>query len=65
MPLKHHLRPILDRLGIPRGGFHAFRHANATLMDSLGVPLRLRQERLGHSDPALTLGVYRHVLGEG
>lgn len=38
--------------------------ANSTLMDRLGVPLKLRQERLGHSDPSLTLGVYTHVVGE-
>ena len=62
--MKRKLYPLLDSLGIERGGLHAFRHANSTLMDRLGVPLKLRQERLGHSDPALTLGVYTHVAGE-
>jgi hypothetical protein len=33
-------------------------------MDRLCVPLKLRQQRLGHSDPALTLGVYTHVASE-
>jgi integrase len=33
-------------------------------MDRLGVPLKVRQERLGHSDPSLTLGVYTHVASE-
>ena len=33
-------------------------------MDHLGVPLRLRQERLGHSDSSLTLDVYTHVASE-
>ena len=32
-------------------------------MDHLGVPLKVRQ-RLGHSDPSLTLAVYTHVRGE-
>ena len=33
-------------LGIERGGLHAFRHTNSTLMDRLGVPLKLRQQQL-------------------
>jgi integrase len=62
--VKRKLYPLLDSLGIERGGLHAFRHANSTLMDRLGVPLKVRQQRLGHSDPTLTLGVYTHVAGE-
>ena len=62
--IKRKLYPLLDSLGIERGGLHAFRHANSTLMDRLGVPLKLRQQRLGHSDPALTLGVFTHVASE-
>jgi integrase len=33
-------------------------------MDRLGVPVKVRQQRLGHSDPALTLGIYTHVVSE-
>jgi hypothetical protein len=44
--------------------FNAFRHANGTLMDRLGVPLKVRQQRLGHSDPHLTLGTYTHAASE-
>jgi len=62
--VKRKFHPLLDALGIPRGGLHAFRHANSTLMDRLGVPLKVRQQRLGHSDPRLTLSVYTHVEGE-
>jgi integrase len=62
--VKRQLYPLLDSLGIERGGLHAFRHTNSTLMDRLGVPLKVRQERLGHSDPSLTLGVYTHVASE-
>lgn len=43
---------------------HAFRHANATLMDRLKVPVKLRQQRLGHSDPKMTLGTYTHIASE-
>jgi integrase len=59
--VKRKLYPLLDLLGIERGGLHAFRHTNSTLMDHLSVPLKVRQQRLGHSDPSLTLGVYTHV----
>lgn len=58
----YHLRPILDKLGIPRAGIHAFRHFSATLMDRLSVPLKAREARLGHSSSALTLGTYTHVV---
>jgi len=30
----------------------------------MAAPLKVRQERLGHSDPRLTLGVYTHVASE-
>jgi integrase len=62
--LKRKLYPLLDSLGIERGGLHAFRHGNSSLMDRLRVPLKVREQRLGHSDPRLTLGVYTHVVSE-
>lgn len=65
--VKRKLHPLLTALGIrvPAGtGLHAFRHTNSSLMDRLQVPLKVRQERLGHSDPRLTLGVYTHVTSE-
>ena len=62
--VKRKLYPLLDSLGIARGGLHAFRHTNSTLMDRLGVPLKGRQQRLGHSDPSITLAVYTHVVRE-
>ena len=61
--VKRKLYPLLDSLGIERGGLHAFRHTNSTLMDRLGAPLKLRQQRLGHSDPSLTLARI-HARGE-
>lgn len=59
--VKRKLHPLLEQLGIARCGLHAFRHANATLMDRLQVPMKVRQQRLGHSDPKITLGIYTHV----
>ena len=65
--LKRKFKPLLETLGIqvPKGnGFHAFRHANATMMDRLGTPLKVRQERLGHNDPRITQAIYTHVASE-
>lgn len=57
------LHPILARLGIARAGLHAFRHGNATIMDGLNAPMRVRQDRLGHEKAETTLG-YTHAIGE-
>lgn len=50
-----------EALKIRQAGFHAFRHFNASLLSSLRVPLKVIQERLGHSSAgSLTLDVYTH-----
>jgi len=67
LQLKRKFKPLLEKLGmqVPKGnGFHAFRHANATMMDRLGTPLKVRQEQLGHSDPRITQTIYTHVASE-
>ena len=58
--VKRSLKPVLEKLGL-KGGAHAFRHANATLLDSLRVPMAVRQERLGHVDSNTTMG-YTHLV---
>jgi integrase len=62
--VKRKLHPLLEKLNIQRCGLHAFRHFAASMMDRLNTPLKLRQQRLGHSDPQMTLGVYSHVAKE-
>jgi integrase len=61
--VKRKLQPLLASLAIKRGGLHAFRHANITLMDQLRVPLKVRMQRVGHSDPSITF-TYTHVDSE-
>jgi integrase len=56
-------RPLLRRLGI-QGSFHSFRHANATIMDELGTPMKVRQQRLGHSRASVTMDTYTHVSSQ-
>jgi integrase len=60
---KRKLYPLLEKLGIERCGFHAFRHGNETVMDGEAVPMAVRQSRLGHSDPRTTM-LYSHVVSE-
>jgi integrase len=56
------LKPLLKKLHIDRkgAGLHAFRHSNASALDSLGIPLSVRQDRLGHVDIAMTMN-YSHA----
>jgi integrase len=42
--------------------FHALRHTSATLLLARGVPAHVVQQRLGHADIKVTLGIYAHVL---
>ena len=58
--VKRALKPVLKESGLD-GGAHAFRHGNATLLDSLHVPMAVRQERLGHVDAKTTMG-YTHLV---
>ncbi len=41
--------------------FHGLRHTQATLALERGVPLKAISERLGHSNPSVTQGIYAHV----
>ena len=58
------LQPLLKRLGIRRAGLHAFRHTCASPLVEQGISMRIAQQQLGHSDPRITLAIYRNVLGD-
>jgi len=63
--VKRKLHPLLESLGIPRCGMHAFRHTNGSLMDRLNTPMKIRQERFGHAaGSGLLLSAYTHSVGE-
>ena len=57
-------KPLLRRAGLPDVRFHDLRHTCATLMLSSGQSPKVAQERLGHSDASVTMGVYSHVTPE-
>jgi integrase len=60
--VEYHLWPLLDALKIKRAGFHAFRHAHATLLLDGGASPKVAQRQLRHSDPRVTLGIYAHLV---
>jgi integrase len=55
------MHPIRERLGIVRGGFHAFRHGLGTALMQAGASARVVQQQLGHSDLRM-LARYAHVV---
>jgi site-specific recombinase XerD len=57
------LHPLLERLGIPRGGFHSMRHGETSALLADGATPAVVQKQLRHSDPRIKLGVYGHVTG--
>jgi integrase len=58
------LHPLLEKLGIPRGGFHSMRHGAASALLADGATPAVVQKQLRHSDPRITLGIYAHVVGD-
>lgn len=62
--VEYHLWTILDALGIPRCGLHAFRHTHAALLLDSGATPKVAQRQLRHSDARTTLEIYGHVVGD-
>lgn len=50
------------KLRLPNARLHDLRHLHATTLLLAGVPVHVVAARLGHSDPAITLRVYAHVI---
>jgi integrase len=57
---RNHLTPLLKRLGIAHGGFHAWRHALATEAFRAGVGAAAVRQLLRHGSIAITMK-YSHV----
>ena len=60
--LRENFAKLLRDSGLPRMRFHDLRHSSATLLLAMGIHAKVVQELLGHSNIAITLGVYSHVL---
>lgn len=55
-------KKLLKKAGLPDIRFHDLRHSAATILLSMGVPAKVVQEILGHSNISITLNIYAHVL---
>jgi integrase len=55
-------RKLLQNAGLPPMHFHDLRHSAATILLAQGVNVKVVSELLGHSDIAITLRVYGHLL---
>ena len=53
---------VLREAGVPHMHFHDLRHSAATILLGMGVNMKVIQSLLGHSDIAITLGLYSHLL---
>jgi len=57
--LQHQTPP---QFAAPRIRFHDLRHTSASLLLAAGVHPKVVQERLGHSQIAITMDTYSHVM---
>jgi integrase len=57
----HRFQRQLAAAGLPRQRFHDLRHGCASYLLAAGVPLKVVQEVLGHSQLSTTADVYAHV----
>lgn len=62
--VEYRLWAILDALGIPRCGLHAFRHTHTAMLFDSGATPKVVQRQLRHADARTTLEIYGHVVGE-
>jgi integrase len=53
---------LVRKAGLPHLTFHGLRHAHATLFLVAGVNPKVVSERLGHSNIAITMDIYSHVI---
>ena len=56
------LKSLLEKAGLPDIRFHDLRHSSATMLLGMKVHPKIVQEILGHSQIAITMDIYSHVL---
>src|SRR5206468_4216657 len=55
------VREFMRRAGL-RASLHSLRHFMASYLLSKGASVAAVSERLGHANPAITLGIYSHMM---
>jgi len=58
---KRVFKPMLTKAELPDCTFHSLRHAGNSLLAQAGAPLKVLQQRLGHSTASTTLQTYTHL----
>ena len=57
-------KQLLKKHNFPDIHIHDLRHANASLLINMGVPVKVISEHLGHRDTRTTETIYAHVFAE-
>lgn len=57
-------KELLKKHNFPDIHIHDLRHANASLLINMGVPVKVISEHLGHSDTRTTETIYAHIFAE-
>ncbi len=60
----NHFKVILRENGLKDIRFHDLRHSCASLLLAQGVPMKMIQDWLGHSDMGTTANIYSHIDSE-
>ncbi len=55
---------LLNKHNFPDVHIHDLRHANASLLINMGVPVKVISEHLGHKDTRVTENIYAHIFHE-
>jgi integrase len=63
--IRRHWHPLLDGVGITRGGFHLLRHTYASHALGAGVDARTVADQLGHRDASVTWDRYAKTVAAG
>ena len=56
--LRRHLMPLAPKVGVPRLGWHTFRHTFRSWLDAVGTAVGVQQKMMRHADVATTMNVY-------
>ena len=62
--INNEFKKFLKRHNLPNVHIHDLRHANASLLINMGLPVKMISEHLGHSDTRTTENIYAHVFNE-
>ena len=60
--LNSEFKKLLKANGFPDLHVHDLRHANASLLINMGIPVKVISEHLGHSNTLTTENIYAHIF---